>query len=533
MNDNNLAAREAAQNALNNFKVTPTSLLQYQSRGRVAVIGSDEAAEFAPRLSAPLQAQVVMISGVDEPGVPLLAVGGRELSISGHLGNFVIALGDSGKPNFEQLRVDMVIDMSHEPLLKMPMPPLGYFATDTEESSLSRVLLEVQALVGTFEKPRFFNYDAAICAHGRSGNIACTRCIDACPAEAITSLREKIEVDPFLCQGGGVCSTACPSGAISYSYPQAGDQLEKIKLLLKTYRQHGGQHPVLVFVAEDDISLLDKLAANYLLVGVEELASVGIEVWLGALAYGAERVELLQTGVIGDAVIALLDQQLLTAVEILQALGYPAEALRRVALQNWPEPLQTGMPAIKPATYAAMGGKRQNAFAAIDHLFEHAPAAKPMINLSVGAPFGMAQVEASRCTLCLSCVSACPGKALMQGEGVPQVRFIEANCLQCGMCTRTCPEDAISISPRIVFDRRQRQQPRVLFEEAPFECISCGKPFATRAVIDRMLQKLAGHWMFQDERSRSRLQMCEDCRVIDAIQDENAMKSGFEGVTRQ
>ena len=35
-------------------------------------------------------------------------------------------------------------------------------------------------LVGEFEKPKFFIYDERICAHGRSGKIGCTKCIDVC-----------------------------------------------------------------------------------------------------------------------------------------------------------------------------------------------------------------------------------------------------------------------------------------------------------------------------------------------------------------
>jgi Fe-S-cluster-containing hydrogenase component 2 len=120
-------------------------------------------------------------------------------------------------------------------------------------------------------------------------------------------------------------------------------------------------------------------------------------------------------------------------------------------------------------------------------------------------------------------VSACPGKALQSGQDVPQVRFIESNCLQCGLCVQVCPEDAISIAPRLLLSRDERNSVRTLYEEPPFCCVSCGKPFATRSVIDNMMAKLEGHWMFTDERSRQRLKMCEDCRVVDVVQDQDIM----------
>jgi hypothetical protein len=40
-----------------------------------------------------------------------------------------------------------------------------------------------------------------------------------------------------------------------------------------------------------------------------------------------------------------------------------------------------------------------------------------------------------------------------------------------------------------------------------------------------MMQKLAGHYMFNSERAKQRLMMCEDCRVVDVVQDDEAMRS--------
>ena len=97
----------------------------------------------------------------------------------------------------------------------------------------------------------------------------------------------------------------------------------------------------------------------------------------------------------------------------------------------------------------------------------------------------------------------------------PSLRFIERNCVQCGLCLKTCPEQAITMEPRYVFTEETRT-PVVLAEAQPFACVACGKPFGTRAMIDRMLGRLAGHSMFGGEATR-RLQMCADCRVIDMV----------------
>jgi ferredoxin len=52
-------------------------------------------------------------------------------------------------------------------------------------------------------------------------NHGCTRCLDACPAGAVTSAGEKVRFDPFLCQGCGTCTAVCPDGAVRYAHPAA------------------------------------------------------------------------------------------------------------------------------------------------------------------------------------------------------------------------------------------------------------------------------------------------------------------------
>ncbi len=525
----NAKARQAGLAAAAGLSIDPTGLIKYQSHGHVAVIGGANAIEIAAHLEGKLQPRVLLLEGTDGTGAQVLKLEGRTIDIQGYLGAFTIKLGDEKEANTETVDADLILDLSPSPIMNMAMKPPGYFAPAGDDEALESVIEELAQMVGSFEKPRYVEYDASICAHGRSGKMACSRCIDACPAEAITSLAESIEVNSNLCQGGGICATVCPSGAISYNYPAASDTLLRIKALLRVYTEQGGQDPCIVFVSDADGQPPALQQGNLLPVVVEELASVGMEVWLSTLAYGARSVLLLDAGATPPAVLHAMEEQIRAAGEILTAMGYDSDAVRVITSSELAGDIAVLMPEITTAGFSAVGGKRQTAYLAIDHLFDQAIRPKPMANLSTGAPFGTAYVEEQSCTLCFSCVGACPGKALQAGEGEPKLRFIEANCLQCGMCTRTCPENAIWITPRLLFDRSARQKLRTLYEEEPFCCTSCGKPFATRSVIDGMLSKLQGHWMFQDERARKRLTMCEDCRVVDAVQDPDAMESGING----
>ena len=115
-------------------------------------------------------------------------------------------------------------------------------------------------------------------------------------------------------------------------------------------------------------------------------------------------------------------------------------------------------------------------------------------------------VNKQTCTLCMACVGACPEAALLDSKEAPQLKFIERNCVQCGLCEKTCPEDAIS-SRRACCSAAQAQSAVVLNAAEPYHCVRCGKPFATRQMIENMVGRLA--FAFDVRHGEAR---CADCR---------------------
>jgi hypothetical protein len=71
--------------------------------------------------------------------------------------------------------------------------------------------------------------------------------------------------------------------------------------------------------------------------------------------------------------------------------------------------------------------------------------------------------------------------------------------------------------PRLLLDLKAAEKQTVLRETEPLRCVECGVPFAPPLMIDRIREKLAGHWMYVDERQLGRLKMCRDCRTRDAL----------------
>jgi len=455
-------------------------------------------------------------------------------------------------------RFDLVLDLREQPAFTMHQLPQGYFHVGDDQSALTKAVLVLREFTGEFSKPKFFSYQQSICAHSRNQQIGCTACIDVCSARAIrsdASMKGKtgrvqrgpaaapvattgggIVVEAHLCVGCGACSTVCPSGAMSFAVPAAVDQGRRLRTLLLAYANGGGRDCALLIHSENagtrlinelgraariDTSLVG-VPARVIPVAVWHTASLGIDLWLSAIAQGASQVWVLMTEEEAPEYRRAIGAQMAVAQAILRGLGYRGTHFALLEARD-PAALDAALRAppaqgvTRAASFVPQANKRNTLELALAHLLDSAPAPADEIALPAqGAAFGSLQVKGEACTLCLSCVGACPAGALLDNPERPQLKFIEKNCVQCGLCVATCPEDAITLVPRLwLADAgRARKTVRVLHEAEPFCCVRCGKPFGTARGIENMLGKLAGHAAFQGP-AAERLKMCSDCRVID------------------
>jgi ferredoxin len=252
---------------------------------------------------------------------------------------------------------------------------------------------------------------------------------------------------------------------------------------------------------------------------VNEMTQIGLESVAAAFAYGASAMRfLLRARPLHD--ISGLMRTMALADPILTGLGFGIGRVATIETDD-PDHLIAALRAIpsmpaapRPASFRPVGKKRDVLRFAMSELHRAAPAPVDIVALPKGAPFGTVELDVGGCTLCLSCVSACPTGALRDDPERPMLRFVEDACVQCGLCQATCPEKVIALKPQIDF-RAARAPARVLKEEEPFCCIRCNKPFGVKSTIERVVAKLEGkHWMYTGSSGRlDIIRMCDDCRV--------------------
>lgn len=519
-----------------------------QSEGVALIYGQGQVAIEAARLLEHRLDITVLLSDVADvapPSVNAFPVRrGRIRRASGHLGAFALTIDGYAAPaassraalvfgparDGAESKADLVIDLSGgPPLFSAHDLRDGYMRADPgDPAAVQRVLFKAADLVGTFDKPRYITFRDELCAHSRSRIVGCRRCLDVCPAGAISPDGNVVAIDPQICGGCGHCAAVCPTGAASYAVPTTDIVMRRLRDMLGAYRAAGGREAVILIhdgdhgrsLIEAAARFSDGLPAHVLPLEVNATGQIGLEAVAAAFAYGATGFRVL-TQARPRHDMAGLTATLATAETLLVALGYGSGIVDQVATDD-PDDLVAvlrdgprGTASPKPATFLPVGGKRDLLKLALRELHRAAPAPIDVVPLPKGAVFGAVAVDASGCTLCLACVASCPTGALLDQKDRPALRFDESLCVQCGLCQGTCPEKVIALEPRIDFAAFEAG-PRVLKEEEPFCCIGCGKPFGVKSTIERVTAKLKGtHWMFSGEQ-QSRLdliRMCEDCRV--------------------
>ena len=524
-----------------------------KSHGVILIYGRDARAVAAGEsLQEHLNVTVLIAPPAVAPAVarPFPVAQGSIRSAKGHLGAFELILDHyallapgTGGESFGLSRdgavshCDLVLDLSGgAPLFTAADLRDGYVRADPNDPvGMQNAIGKARELIGIFEKPRYISFTEHLCAHSRSQITGCTRCLELCPVGAIVPSRNHVAIDATICAGCGQCASACPTGAAAYTMPPSDALMRKLRTLLITYAKSGGERAIVLVHDEPHGSPLisalaqlgEGLPAQVLPLCLNEVTQIDLETLAAAFIYGASAVRFLLRGRARHDNRGLY-QTIALAEPILAGLGFGTGRVATIETDD-PDVLERTLRGIfatnaapRASSFLPLGGdKRAVARSILRELHRSAPAPVDVVSLPPQAPFGLVEIDADGCTLCLACVSACPTGALLDNAEQPMLRFTEDACIQCGLCKSTCPEKVITLKPQLDF-RASASSARILKAEQPFCCIRCGKAFGVRSTIERVTATLAQkHWMYKDSAKRLELiKMCDDCRVA-AVSEEN------------
>ena len=541
-------AKQAA--LLSEVKLTSplTPFKEITSEGVCLILGNDEnTLDVASKLKDELAVTVLMSRDIGElsPRGEVNICNGKLKTVTGSLGNFKVLVTEyselnlhgRGSVSFGEKRkeasseCDIIIDLRGEnPLFPSSEKRDGYLRRDPKDRvGLESVVLEAINLKGEFEKPVYVRFEEAKCAHSRASRSGCSRCLDICPTNAISSNGDSVAIDPYICAGCGSCSAVCPSGAANYDDPPFTFNLQRITNLRSVFKKYDRQvEPRILFVDKDFGMELITLSARFgrglpadlIPFDIPNIELISHAEILAALASGFSEVMILTKEV---PTFSSLKLQINICMSILAHCGPESQNRLRLietmdieTFENEIYSKNHSKKIVEPVLL--LGEKREITRTAVKAMIPSEDA----IELPETSPYGEILVNTDKCTLCLACVSLCPTNALEDNADRPELNFTETACIQCGICSSTCPEQAITLRPRLNLNNEALSQ-KVLNTEEPFECISCKRPFGVKSTIERIVAKLENnHWMYQDSKKLDLVKMCDDCRVNAQYHEENS-----------
>jgi ferredoxin len=428
------------------------------------------------------------------------------IAIDGHIGALEVTIVSNNKE--VPVQVSQIIWYDQDEIAREQS---GTF--DPLESSLDEVLETVRKNIAHYTYKKFTVYDKTICQYHERREEICSKCEEVCPTVAIVKHDEQkhLEFSQIDCHGCGGCISVCPSGALDYA-PSNRESIFEIA------REMRGHIP-LVIPRNMDIATLD-------LPLKEDILPLALE----GEKFLHEGTFLTLAQESGAQVIFYSDfisKGSRDAIDILNQIYQKKYAVDAVLIAMNEEELKEALETVSFVensryTFNESGAKKREIFAIrLSHIVDEEDLGE--VTTGEHVHYGHVEVKESNCTLCLVCVGACNVGALIANAEDNTLRLNASICTMCGYCEVSCPEaDCLTIKKDVIELKPSWFKEEVLAKDTLFECVECGKAFATTKAVMKIADMMAPIFASDPIKERT-LYCCEDCKP--KIMMESYMKN--------
>ncbi len=348
--------------------------------------------------------------------------------------------------------------------------------------------------------------DATRCLNSRHQGAGCVRCVALCPAMAIGFRGVTPEIDREVCVTCGVCLALCPTTAIT---APTGFEIALDRFVEKS--------------AESVIAIVCGVHSEPTVSGAPTVVRHGMCLGsldpghLLALAAPGERRILLDVTPCASCPLSPVQSLIEDAVGVANQLAaenpigmivggeqfVPSRVLdgthqgltrrdlfgsvKRRREEAQPPMFKTGA-AVDDRLPAGVPKVRRRLLRQMDRW---APAERGKLNLD-GLPFAAVEADHAKCSGCSLCGRFCPTGSLAfhEAPGSFALGFRASLCIDCGICSVVCPEDAIEFGSELPFTALVAEDWSVLVTGPLTKCAVCGEP--TRGESDELCHGCRG-----------------------------------------